>query len=126
MPWWPLVSVLALSPQSQTLRQTPLTSALRAARAHDAVLRINISRSALALHQDSRGYFGILSVPEEHAATMLRATEGEAAQERRGPADGGKGVEHSRRAVRHPAHVALLLLVVCQGGPGFASKWSVQ
>ena len=55
-----LVSVLALSPQSQTLRLTPLTSALRAARAHDAVLRISISRSALALHQDSRGYFGIL------------------------------------------------------------------
>ena len=37
---WPLVSILALSPQSQTLRLTPLTSALRAARAHDAVLRM--------------------------------------------------------------------------------------
>ena len=43
------------------LRLTPLTSALRAARAHDAVLRIGIPRSALAHHQDSQGYFGILS-----------------------------------------------------------------
>ena len=46
------------------LRLTPLTSALRAARAHDAVLRMGTSiipRSALALHQDSQGYFGTLS-----------------------------------------------------------------
>ena len=53
-----VVEPLLFSSPSPTLRLTPLTSALRAARAHDAVLRIGIPRSASALHQDSRGYFG--------------------------------------------------------------------
>ena len=60
------VGGLLLSSPSQTLRLTPLTSALRAARAHDAVLRKLIMYKLMypdlpcALHQDSRGYFGIL------------------------------------------------------------------
>ena len=37
---WTLVGALLFSSPSQTLRLTPLTSALRAARAHDAVLRM--------------------------------------------------------------------------------------
>ena len=61
-----VVEALPFSSPSQTLRLTPLASALRAARARDAVtvLRMypSLSRSAFALHQDSRGYFGILCI----------------------------------------------------------------
>ena len=38
--WKSVVEALPSSSPSQTLRLTPLTSALRAARAHDAVLRM--------------------------------------------------------------------------------------
>ena len=66
-----VVETLLFSSPSQTLRLTPLTSALRAARAHDAVLRMYVSRSAFALHQDSRGYFGILSKPQSTSPKNL-------------------------------------------------------